>query len=273
MRPPPFFLDAGGEFDEHQLRIVWHDDERSADATLDALIASTWERYRAQCLRDGVQLFNGQLVRYCRHRVEDGVLIIDAGPTDYAAFIGTNYLNHARGDEFGWERFSNPIGTSATLITSDGWLVYGRRSGQVACHPGRVHAFGGGLEAGELRPDGHLDPFASLRRELGEELGLAPGDLLALSCLGLIRDPVIRQPELVFDARTALTRAEIEHNLAHGDVDAEHVGIAACPDRAEAIVPFIQATKPVPVGIGALCLHGRRLFGAGWYASALAELA
>jgi hypothetical protein len=94
-----------------------------------------------------------------------------------------------------------------------------------------------------------------------------------LLCLGLIRDPAIRQPELVFEGPLRLTRDEAAGRLNLSDPHQEHAALLACPDEPGAIVPFIRANTPItPVAVGALCLHGRRRFGEAWYDGAMREL-
>jgi hypothetical protein len=273
MPRPVFSVDAFGHFAPDQLRIVWHDEPRPPHLEIDAMVAEAWERSCAEARRDGRRLFNGRLVRLLRHRLTDGVLTLDVGPTDYANFLGTNYLNHDRGDQLGWEHFGNSIGTTATVITSDGWLLYGRRSDRVACHPGYIHTFGGGLEADERRSDGTLDAFASVCRELGEELIVQADEVIEVVCLGLIRDAWLRQPELIFDARLDLTRSELETRIAH-DHEQEHEAVVAVRAEPEAALPFLTtAVRIAPIAVGAVCLHGRRRFGEEWYASMMDELA
>lgn len=215
-------------------------------------------------------LFNGQLVRHLRHSVENGTLRIEAGPTDYREFIGTNFANGHRGDELGWELYSNPLGISANVITSDGWLVYGRRNLRVACHPGFVHAFGGAVEAKDCRPDGSCDAFASIRRELGEELQLGDAEIEHVMCLGMIHDVETRQPEIIFDAHVRPTRDAIAARI--GQDDEEHVGIECCRDQAEAVRHFVREVKPLAaITLGAILVHGRLVFGTDWYDRALGD--
>ena len=261
-----FSVDVYGTFGPETLRVVWRDEPRPPMPALDTLVAQTWETKRKEAAIVGAMLFNGTLARLLRYRVEAGVLVIEAGPTDYANFLGTNFYHYDRGDEFGWNNYSNPVGTTATIITSDGWLLYGRRSHRVACHAGYVHTFGGGLEADERDAEGVFDVFASLMRELNEELVLEESDVTNMVCVGLIRDKTIRQPELIFDVNVRLTRDEIEQRLAHGGADQEHEAIVALRDEPDTVVPFIRAAQPIaPVAVGAVCLHGRRHFGEDWY--------
>lgn len=271
MTKPPFLVDAYGLFRGSQLRIEWRDEPRAPHPELDQLIQRTWIEQLAASRRMGGHLFNGQLARYLRHRLHQETLCIDVGPTNYAEFMGTNYLHPHRGEEFGWDLYSNPIGTSATVITSDGWLIYGRRNQKVACHPGYVHNLGGSLEAHDRRPDGTLDAFASMARELHEEAGIREEETDELVCLGLIRDPFVRQPELIFDATVSLTREQLSCRIQSGDD--EHTHLEACQDQADKVIEFIRMTdKFAPIAVGALCLHGRRRFGEDWFQQILPQL-
>jgi hypothetical protein len=265
----PFLVDALGCFSPGQVVVRWRDEPRRANAALDGLVARVW----AEQQRTGKRLFNGRLVRYLQHQVRDGTLVIDAGPTDYANFMATNLFNWQRIDQIGPHLFSNPIGTSGTPQTADGWLLFGRRNQRVGFHAGFAHTFGGGLEPGDCRPDGTLDAFGSIARELHEELRIDASDLVERVCLGLIRDPTIRQPELVFDMRLAVTREEIASRFQLDEPDQEHTELLACRDHPEAILAFIREYQPItPVAIGALCLHGRARFGVEWYERTWAEL-
>ncbi len=273
MPRPVFTVDVFGHFTPENLRLQWREEPRPPYPAIDTLVAQAWTRFHDQARREGRRLFNGQLARLLHHQIVGQTLTIQVGPTDYANFMGTNYANYHLGDRLGWEHFANPIGTTATVITSDGWLLYGRRSHRVACHAGYIHTFGGSLEADERRPDGTLDAFASLRRELSEELMVTTDEVADLVCIGLIRDAWIRQPELIFDAQLALRRSELETRIAH-DQDHEHEAVVALPDTPDAPLPFLTtATRIAPIAAGAVCLHGRRRFGEKWFATVLARLA
>jgi len=269
---PVFCVNVFGTFGPEQVRIVWRDEPRPAHAALDAMVARTWARRMEEARLKGQMLFNGPLARYLRHRVEDDTLAIEVGPTDYANFLGTNFCNPNRADEFGWELYGNPVGTTATVIAADGWLMYGRRNQRVACHGGYIHTLGGGLEAGERDADGCFDGFESVRRELDEELGLKAEDITEMVCLGLIRDLTIRQPELIFDVRVRQERAELEARIDPSDPEQEHEALVAVRDTPAAIETFVATAERIaPVAVGAVLQHGRRYFGEDWYRAAVAS--
>lgn len=275
----PFLIDAFGRFRASEVDVTLVPTPRPSTPALDALIAEEWERRTARARVSDPILFNGALLRYVDHAVTPEApgrparFGLTVGPTCYRDFVGTNLYNHHRLAEFGWHRFANPIGTTATLLTADGLICYGRRSDRVAYHARHVHTFGGGLEASDVGPDGRVDPFLSLSRELSEELDLRAEDLGELVCVGLIRDREIHQPELLLEATVRLTAEQIRDRWRRAEAREEHDEIVALADRPDAVVPFIRGCAPIaPVAVGALMLHGRRRWGEGWFARSAEEL-
>lgn len=278
----PFTVLMQGRFTADRVRVIHDSRERPTTPQLDALIEAEWLPRLADAQRDGRLLFNGELLRYVGHRIIDGPrgmaeqesqFELMVGPTCYRDFVGTNLYNNRRVAEFGWKSFSNPVGTTATLLTADGRICYGRRSMQVAFHAGYVHTFGGALEPGDRDATGAVDVFDSVRRELHEEVGVRPNELESLICVGLIRDTEILQPELLFEAHVPLTTAELIQRWAGAEARNEHHELVDLPDDSDAIVPFIHSCgKIAPVAVGGLMLHGLYRWGQGWYDRAEAEL-
>ena len=269
----PFELLAWGHFGPGQLLVRWFEDVRPTTATLEALIAREWELRTAEAKQSDQILFNGSLARYLRHANRNDCLTLDVGPTDYRAFVGTNLYNNHRLPEFGWDRFANPVGTTGLLISSDGMLVLGRRNQRVAFHGGYLHTIGGSLEAIDRAGEGAMDGFAGVRRELEEEVGVTESDLLGIECVGLARDTQIHQPELLFEARVGVAAAALADRLDADDPHQEHTRLEFCPDRPDAIIEFLNRSKPVaPVATASLLLHGRLAWGESWYGTACRTL-
>ena len=122
--------------------------------------------------------------------------------------------------KFGSNVMGNPIGVSPALITSDRYLLLGRRTSAVAYYPNRIHPFSGSLEPKDA------DPFAAVARELREELGLESSEISSIRCIGIAEDANLVQPELIFFAQTLRTKNEVEAKL-----DKRETSIGSCDPR------------------------------------------
>lgn len=263
-----FDLLAFGRFPAGMLHVTYDDTPRATTPAIEQAIAIEWERRTAEAQHSGRLLFNGHMFRYLRHDCSD-LLHLTVGPTCYRDFVGTNLFNHHRVGEFGWERFSNPVGTTATLVTADGRIVYGRRSDRVAYHPLHVHTFGGALEAADRQTDGRIDAFDSVLRELHEELGLRVDEVLDLAAVAIVRDTEIMQPELLFEARVPLTLEQLIARWQTAESRDEHSELVWMAHAPQAVLEFIRTCGPIaPVAIAGLLLWGRARWGQAWYEQA-----
>ncbi len=160
------------------------------------------QAWATACAEPGRHLFDGPLCRLEGLISSAGHLHLDLSVTSYKWFYGTN------GAHPGWPLRADGVGTSAVLVTGDGWLLFGRRAASLAFYPGWAHPFGGCLEPGPV-----IDLLTEMERELTEEIGLLPEEIDDLRCIGLVRTPTLQQPELLYLAPTRLTRATLEQRL------------------------------------------------------------
>lgn len=270
----PITIHACGRYAPQQVTVTFDPAPRPTSPELDASIAAEWDRQVALAATAKRVLFNGEMLRHISHHATESRFEMTVGLTCYRDFVGTNLYGQHWLDRVGWDSFSNPVGTTATLISADSLICYGLRSSRVAYHAEHVHTFGGALEMSDRRPDGSVDVFAALLRELHEELALDPTDLLDLTCVGLIRDKEIHQPELLFEARMRFTADELRERWKTAESRDEHQGIVTLEDKPDAIFPFIRSCKHIaPVAIGALLIHGRLAHGQTWLNRASLELA
>ncbi|MCC7291286.1 MAG: hypothetical protein IT449_04385 [Phycisphaerales bacterium] len=261
----PFVVQAFGRYAASQVTQAWHDAPRRSPPQVEALIAQTWERKCAEAMEKGVLLYNGELARLLRCQASPTSLHLDLGPGCYRDFVGTNLHHAAEVASYGDDCLGNPCGVSSNVITADGFLLLGRRNDRVAYHPGCLHPFGGALEADD-RAAQRFDLFSAARRELCEELRLTPDEIRGLTCIGLVRDREMLQPEFLFDAVLTLSLSDV---LARFDPLAqhqEHARLESCFDLPEEVIPFLSRSQPIaPIGEGGLLLHGRHEWGMDWY--------
>ncbi|MFT0892840.1 NUDIX hydrolase [Pseudochelatococcus sp. G4_1912] len=129
-------------------------------------IEANWARR----LLEKPAIFNG-IVLVCTHIAVDGdVLRARLREAEYSALLAMidyGFPEPGVGNCFG----------AAALRASDGAFVLGEMASHTA-NGGRVYFPGGNLDRADLRADGSIDIDGSVRRELLEEVGLGPDDVV-----------------------------------------------------------------------------------------------
>ena len=210
----------------------------AASQEVQRLADADWDIALIEASRLGRTLFDGPLLRCDEFTVDGERLRLRLSRTAYRMFWGTNVRRPDLPDR---DR-ADPLGTSAVIETSDGFLVLGRRSPRMALHPNRIHPFGGCVEPPR---GGQPDVFSEIAREIAEECHLTG---CGLRLRALVRDPDLRQPELLFTATTPLVRAEV---LARIDPE-EHHDSWSCPASQPGVQAALEDPELTPVAAAQL---------------------
>jgi 8-oxo-dGTP pyrophosphatase MutT (NUDIX family) len=267
-----FFLDLAGRFARHQLRIAPTATRRQSNQEIENIIEQTWIAEIDCARRSGKRLYNGSLYRLGSFACASGELSLELAPVSFKEFLGTNlthaYLRYIHGPEV----LADALGVSACLRARDGFLLMGRRSQRVFYHAGRIHPIGGVVEAG--KSSGEIThPFEAVIAELLEETNLSAEAITEISCLGLVRDKHIVQPELIFDVVADADVKAIRRACPPGGEE-EHSELLFLRDHPAAVVAFMEQNYGdlTPVGLATLLLHGLRHWGSGWFAATRGHL-
>jgi 8-oxo-dGTP pyrophosphatase MutT (NUDIX family) len=261
----PFFVALFGHYRQDQVTVAVAAPTPALSIESQVLIEEGWKQARAEAESAGRVLYNGVLGRLATFEATPESLRLVVGSTTYREFIGTHVFNRGRRFTESVRPWADPLGTSALVLTKDGYLALGRRSRRVAYHAGYLHTFGGMLEEAD-RLDTGYDVFASVRRELHEELGVAAAVVADLVIVGLVRERVLFQPELLFEATVTLNRADLEAHWATSAGKDEHDGIEYVHDDPEDVFGFLRRQERVaPAAQAALLLRGRRQWTEAWY--------
>ncbi len=192
------------------------------------------EAHFARRAAENPHLWNGPILLLARHRFSDGVLSGAFRQTDFAAFTFWR-------DE-GWkdEGMVNAFALGA-IEGSDGGFVLGVMGPQTAS-AGRIYFPGGTPDPSDITPDGRVDLHASMLRELTEETGLLPADILRDGGFtGLFDGPrVALLGRLVFDAPAEVLAARIRAFIA-AEANPELADVAVVRSEADltpAMAPF-----------------------------------
>src|SRR5690242_6615439 len=115
-----------GRWDVGDVSIEWVESSRPIVPRVEEIIERAWRDAKA---RLGDKLFDGPMCRMeSRAAREDGKLHLRLSRTSYRIFLGTNMTHSELAKEFGPQILANPIGVSPALISSDGYLLLGRRN-------------------------------------------------------------------------------------------------------------------------------------------------
>jgi 8-oxo-dGTP pyrophosphatase MutT (NUDIX family) len=264
-RAPILKFHAVGDWPAGRLSVARVAPSRPVRPEVEAMIDAAWERALS---RPGVKLFDGPMCRLESWRAGPDRLELVLSDTTYKAFLGTNLAHPELADRFGREMLANPVGVSPALLTADGFLMMGRRNASVAYYPNRVHPFAGALDPHDT------DPFEAVRRELCEELAFAEADFAELRSTGIAEDLSIRQPELMFLARSTRTRREIDARLDATEHD--DTWTTAADERSVRGLLESQAVRDAsftPVAVASLLLYARATFGDGFFRQCVSGLA
>ena len=242
MSSESFTIRATGDWGPSQVTTRWVPSTRIIHPDVDAAIAAAW---RLASSRKDIHLFDGPMCRLEQWSATPSSLDLGLSPTSYRIFLGTNLHNATLADRYGAEVLANPVGLSTVIQSGDDFLLLGRRSSKVAYYPDRIHPFAGALE-----PCENIDIFAEARRELVEELSMGPGQIEALRCIGLVEDRSLRQPELIFLARSNRAREQIESKLD----PTEHRAIWALPAKRQAVADAVRDPALTSVAAAGLML-------------------
>jgi hypothetical protein len=243
-----------GNWTAGQVQVSWTPSTRAVIPEVERVIERTWSEARQ---RPGIHLFDGPMCRLEAWGASAESLRLVLSRTSYKSFFGTNMCNPHLADEYGPSVLANPVGVSPALLSSDGYLMLGRRNASVAYYPEKLHPFAGAIE-----PRAPLDVFDEVRRELREELSFADQDVSDMRCTGIVEDVALRQPELIFAVRATRTRDEIESRVDQ----TEHGGSWSIPATRDALERALdQPDELTPVAVASLLLWGRLNFGLDWF--------
>jgi hypothetical protein len=264
-----FFLDFVGLFGRDRVQVRWSDSPRPTNQQIESIIEAAWDEQTRLAAEQGRRLYNGRLCRLINCETHGPVLQMTLGEVSYKEFVGTNLTNAQLRYIHGPDVLANPLGVSAAVVTSDGYVLLGRRSNKVFSNPGLVHPVGGTVEppaeAGKIP-----DPFQAMKDELYQELAL-PGEAVKRNiCLGGVRAKRVIQPEMVFEVRVDAGVEAVQTGAANAPDASEHDELVAVRDHPGAVVTYIEKnySQLTAVALATLLLHGQRHWGMGWLATA-----
>jgi hypothetical protein len=199
-------------------------------AEVSAKIEEAWQKQVKEAEAKGAECVNNSMARVKQYSVEKGVLNLHLQPSDWRHFKGTMKYQEV-------ENTANPLSVGGVTVTSDGYIVAGRKS--------KLNDIGVGQF--QLAPCGYVNwedvkkndnGFTSaMGRELREELNL--DDLGPCSPLSLTGRPGVLQPMIIAELSVPYGKEELIE--AHASIEKKEIDeFAFIEADVEAIEKFLK---------------------------------
>jgi len=158
------------------------------------------------------------------------------------------------------------LSVCSVVETSDNYILLDKRQG-VETYVGRYHVIGGFFER-NLDMATHMampDPFAAMRREIREEVGIQEADISTQYCLGVVYDMVMPHGEMCFLTQLTISLDEVIHQRMPEDDEIKE--LQTLKVSAQSLRDFLVANHGniSPTGEPNLLLYGSWKFGERWF--------
>lgn len=259
----PFFeIPIIGNFSKDDVVLEDTQERIQRPAWVERIIDQNWEKRKGEVEARGGELVDTPKVLLLEFRQKAGKLRLKLGRGSYRDFVGTYDSDLGVNNP---ETVPRLFSVAALLETSDGFVVLNERSLSVFQNPHWLSTFGGSVELEDTSENGQIDPFKTAIKEISEESGLKQEVIGNVECLGLTKDTFTGVEDMLFHAKTVLTKEEIEREQKNKTLEeGRSIFVPCTPDEVRnKILEFSKVF--VSDGSALLTLFGRRRFGEDWF--------
>ena len=180
--------------------------EKTYSPEIQDMIEETWENLTKN--KESKYLYDGNVYSLMAVSSHENKVICNVRNTTYKAYIGTNVHNIDKIPDK--KDLANAIASCVVSITSDGYILIGRRSGKLAEGGNEWHVVGGTMEGvvvnGELKPE---NPYDLITKELHEEINVSKDEIDVLYCTGIGISTHNHKPEFLFVCKLKLSKDQL----------------------------------------------------------------
>lgn len=236
-----------------------------------AWMEALWQEKLASARSRNVPLYDAPLFRFIDAEVTADVrLKLLLGDTGYKEYVTTREAEFAA--QHARQELGNALSVCSVVETSDEFILLDKREG-VDVYVGRYHVIGGFFERGrDTGAEAQPDPFAAARREIHEETGVLPADIIRQYCCGVVYDLLTPHAELCFLTQLNIPLSTV---LARTPLDREIKQLRSLHVTAASLRAFIleHHGNISATGEPNLLLYGAWKFGEEWYEDTLRQIA
>ena len=237
--------------------------------TLGCLTQALWEDAEAKAEEQGRKVVNKPRYFYTGTTDEDVVHLLRGGYSSFlAAHILSNLLSEEGSIKAAEQLFHDTsikaLGLNALLTTSDGLVIFGRRSQKVVQARGYLDLPSGGVMP-EYYPEGEENPnlYVSAQRQILDELGIEVPEQ-DLTLLGVVRDDATsKNMALAFTSDLPQTETQVREAFANSRDGYEHDHLVFLPKETLETTLLGGTHKVVGMSLGTVLLKNKKDEGIG----------
>jgi 8-oxo-dGTP pyrophosphatase MutT (NUDIX family) len=201
-----------GKCSPEDITIKITDEKPKTNPIINKSVDQHWEEFVKGRKSVGLESWESNIYGLFDYQTQNNKLILTLGTVSFKYNQGTNATSWILGDIFGTEYLAKTILVQTIVYTKDGLVVLGRRRTGVKDEYEPYAIFGGTADKdgqeGLIINNSH-DFFATIKRELREELGLKDEHISSISLTHLFEDYKYYQVFL-FQTHTNLTTEELQ---------------------------------------------------------------
>lgn len=245
-------------FTSYNLHVYWDENSESCSEKQVKLENGFWQKLLQE--NSGSNLFNGKLCRLRDFESNLNSMTLTLSPIEYKTHVYA-ILKKSEISKSRTKSANLALGVSAVVVANDAKVLFIKRSKKVLIEAGKFDVFGGHID-----PHQHFkldqiekipDPFISIKTELHEELNLSGSQINNLTGIGLIKNLLTGQPELIFRCKTNLDSYTLIEQSKLAEDKAEYSDILTMSNEPDVLQKFCldNALDFSPSGLGNIWVH------------------
>jgi len=172
-----------GLFDKSHVIITFSNKSNARESSVSEYIQEHWNK----TVQKNPLMFSGDLLSVVNNNSNPEYIKLDTILTKYDDYYITRTKEFQQ--EFPNQKSTNVLSTGCVSITSDNYVVLGKRSLQLSVSPGKITIVSGMADNEDIIKNNQVDVFGCITREIKEEIGVNSNEIKELICMGLIEKP------------------------------------------------------------------------------------
>jgi|GEM_PF-6907053 len=172
-----------GLFDKSHVIVTFSNKSNTRESFVSKYIQEHWNKI----VKKNPLMFSGDLLSVVNNHSNSEYIKLDTIITEYDDYYITRTKKFQQ--KFSNEKSTNVLSTGCISITSDNYIVLGKRSLQLSVSPGKITIVSGMADDEDIIKNNQVDVFGCITREIKEEIGVNSNEIKELICIGLIEKP------------------------------------------------------------------------------------